>query len=230
MTLTDMGPGEFTVLKLLALDGALRGEIKVSCSGLAKDLDASSQTASRRLQRLEEEGFVERETTSDGQWVAITERGGRVLQTEYEEYQQIFDESPVTLVGTATSGMNEGKHYISLPGYARQFRNRLGYEPFPGTLNVDLTQESQRRRSILSSLDPVQIDGWEDEERTYGPAACHPVAIETAGGATYENAHAIVPKRTHHDDNQLEVIAPVKLRDDLEVDDGDSLTIHVKGN
>jgi riboflavin kinase len=112
----------------------------------------------------------------------------------------------------------------------RQFDDRLGYEPFPGTLNVDLADDSVRRRSAVESLDPVPIDGWEDDERTYGPAVCYPATVETADGRTYEGAHTIAPERTHHDDDQLEIIAPDKLRDELGLGDGDHVTVYVGDN
>ncbi|WP_135534854.1 MULTISPECIES: DUF120 domain-containing protein [Halostella] len=223
-----VGHDELAVLKLLALDGGLAGEVKTSCSGLADRLDASNQTASRRLQRLEDENYVERDTVSDGQWVAITDAGQRALRGEYEEYRRIFEaDAGVELAGTVTGGMGEGRHYISLPGYMEQFVDRLGYEPFAGTLNVDLTEASVRRRSAMASLDPIPIEGWEDEERTYGPAICYPAAIETTDGTRYEECHIITPERTHHDEDQIELIAPIKLRDELGLDDDDHLTISV---
>jgi riboflavin kinase len=79
----------------------------------------------------------------------------------------------------------------------------------------------------MAALEPVTIEGWEDDERTYGPAYCYPASV-TAGDSVYEPAHVIAPERTHHDEDQLEVIAPEKLRDELDLDDGDELTIHVK--
>jgi len=170
-----VGHDELAVLKLLALEGGLEGDVKISCSHLAERLDASNQTASRRLQRLESADLLERDTVSDGQWVAITETGERALHAEYEDYRRIFEtDSQIGLEGTVTSGMGEGRHYISLSGYQRQFEERLGYEPFPGTLNVDLREDSVRRRSAMASLEPVPIDGWESDERTYGPAVCYP--------------------------------------------------------
>ncbi|WP_435347961.1 DUF120 domain-containing protein [Haloarchaeobius sp. HRN-SO-5] len=224
-----VGHDELAVAKLLALDGATDGEVKVSCSGLAARLDASNQTASRRLQRLEDAGYVTRETVSDGQWVALTEAGERALRAEYEDYRRIFEgETSVDLTGTVTSGMGEGRHYISLPGYMEQFEERLGYEPFLGTLNVELTADSVRRRTAMSAIEPVHIDGWEDEDRTYGPAVCYPATVDTADGRTYEDAHTIAPERTHHDEDQLEVIAPEKLRDALDLTDGDEVTISVR--
>jgi len=223
-----VGHDELAVLKLLALEGGLEGDVKISCSALADRLDASNQTASRRLQRLESAALLERDTVSDGQWVAVTDEGERVLHAEYEDYRRIFErDTEVALEGVVTSGMGEGRHYISLPGYSRQFEDRLGYEPFPGTLNVELREDSVRRRSAVSSLEPIPIDGWEDDERTYGPAVCYPATIETTTGERYADAHTIAPERTHHDDDQLEVIAPVKLREALGLDDDDHVTVTV---
>ena len=222
-----VGYDELATLKLLAIEGALEGQQKVSCSALADDLDASNQTASRRLQRLDDAKYVEREMVNDGQWVEITGEGESSLRREYADYRRIFErEAAIGLQGFVTSGMGEGRHYISLPGYMEQFIEKLGYEPFAGTLNVDLTEESVRARAGMASLEPVTIEGWEDDERTYGPAFCYPASVEV-GDSIYEPAHVIAPERTHHDEDQLEVIAPEKLREALGLDDDDEVTINV---
>ena len=223
-----VGHDELAALKHVALDGGLRGSVKVSCASLGDRLDASSQTASRRLQRLESADYVDREVVSDGQWVSVTDEGEAVLRREYADYRRIFESDvALTLSGHVTGGMGEGRHYISLPGYMEQFRSRLGYEPFPGTLNVDLTEESVRARAEMASVDAVDIDGWEDDERTFGPAHCYAATVER-DGRTYEPAHIIVPERTHHDESSLELIAPDRLRDVLDLDDGDELTVSVE--
>jgi riboflavin kinase len=222
-------------LKHLALAGALDGEAKLSCASLAERLDASTQTASRRLQQLEDSGYIAREVVSDGQWVEIAEPGERRLQTEYETYRKLFErDAAVELSGTVTSGMGEGRHYISLDGYMEQFRTKLGYEPFPGTLNVDLDDESVRARPRLDALDPITIEGWESDDRTYGPAYCHPAVLvvgaeeDSAQESTeYDRAHVISPERTHHGDDHLELIAPDELRETLAIADGTEVTIRV---
>jgi riboflavin kinase len=250
-TAAAVGYDELAALKFVALGGGLAGPTKLSCAGLAERLDASTQTASRRLQRLEAAGLVERDVVSDGQWVTVTEAGEASLRREYTDYRRLFDgETTVTLRGRVTGGMGEGRHYISLSGYMRQFRERLGYEPFPGTLNVSLDADSVRRRAGLGSLTPVPIDGWEDDERTFGPAACYPARVSVVdedtgtGGATngnghggtdpdaddgdaYDGAHIIVPERTHHDDSQLELIAPDRLRDVLSLADDDVIAVRI---
>lgn len=225
----EVGFDELAVLKLLALDGARRGEVKVSCGDLAGCLDASNQTASRRLQALEDAGLVQRDLVNDGQWVAITDDGERTLEREYEDYRRIFEDAgELALAGTVTSGMGEGRHYISLPGYMRQFEEKLGYEPYLGTLNVELTDESQRARSALEAMDGVRIEGWEDEERTYGPATCYHATVENDDDGSFSPAHVIVPDRTHHDETQAELIAPEKLREELGLLDGDEVTVRVE--
>jgi riboflavin kinase len=256
-TAAAVGYDELAALKFVALDGGLAGPTKLSCAGLAERLDASTQTASRRLQRLEAAGLVERDVVADGQWVTVTGAGEASLRREYTDYRRLFDgETTVTLRGRVTGGMGEGRHYISLSGYMRQFRDRLGYEPFPGTLNVSLDADSVRRRAGVGSLTPVPIDGWEDDERTFGPAACYPARVTVPGAAgndsggndsggdvagnaggdadggaddasTYDGAHIIVPERTHHDDSQLELIAPDRLRDVLSLADDDLVAVHV---
>ena len=225
-----VGYDELAALKFIALEGGRSGQVKISCSGLAERLDASSQTASRRLQQLESVGHLDRDVVADGQWVSLTESGAAALHREYAHYRRIFegtDPSSVELEGTVTSGMGEGRHYISLPGYMEQFADRLGYEPFPGTLNVDLDEESVRARSAMSSLSGVPIDSWEDDERTFGPATCYAATVGYDDAVAAET-HIIVPERTHHDETQLEIIAPVRLREELGLDDGDTVSVRVE--
>ena len=215
-------PDEIAALKLLGLEGGVGAGAKVSCSDLASRMSTSDQTASRRLQALEREGFVEREMLSDGQWVEVTDEGETVLRREYDDYRRIFEGGDtVELVGEVVSGMGEGEYYITLDGYVDQFVERLGYEPFAGTLNVSLDDESTRR-AALENADGIPIDEWENEDRTFGAATCYEASV---GGV---DAHVIRPHRSHYPDDTLEVIAPVKLRDELGIDYGDEVTVEVR--
>ena len=102
-----VGHDELAVAKLLALDGAIDGEVKVSCSGLAGRLDASTQTASRRLQRLEDAGYISRETVSDGQWVQLTDEGERTDATTAEN-------APAGATGAPTDATDRSAGQITL--------------------------------------------------------------------------------------------------------------------
>ncbi|MFW5935272.1 MAG: DUF120 domain-containing protein [Halolamina sp.] len=227
-TTAGVDAAEVAALKQIALEGGVDGERKVSCAALGDRLGASSQTASRRLQRLESAGLIEREVVADGQWIALTGAGKSRLRGEYADYRRLFeDDAELTLSGAVTAGAGEGRHYISLPGYNRQFEERLGYDPYPGTLNVSLDEASTRNRSELAAVEGVPIDEWEDEERTYGSATCYPARLAADAGSA-DPVHVIVPDRTHHDEDQIEIIAPEMLRDELGLADGDEIVVEIE--
>jgi riboflavin kinase len=56
------------------------------------------------------------------------------------------------LRGRVVSGLGEGQHYISRQGYLKQFREKLGFEPFPGTLNIKLYRHAAKRSRSRASL------------------------------------------------------------------------------
>jgi CTP-dependent riboflavin kinase len=131
-----------------------------------------------------------------------------------------------TMTGFVTHGLGDARHFIPLPGYLEQFKEKLGYEPFAGTLNIELTGESIPDREGIPSSNAIKIEGWQDGDQTYGPASCYPSVIEASGGS-YSNVHVIEPERSRHDENVIELIAPVKLRDELPCDDGEYVSLHV---
>ena len=114
---------------------------------------ADDRIGGAQQQLIESAGLLERDVVSDGQWVELTPEGRSRLREEYEQYRRVFEAAgSVELRGTVTSGMGEGRHYISLPGYMEQFESRLGYAPFAGTLNVDLSEASVRARAGESPM------------------------------------------------------------------------------
>jgi riboflavin kinase len=218
---------ELATLKQLARNGAMNREIKVSSGSLAETLDVSKQTVSRRLQNLTDAGFIYRQPISDGQYLFIRKPGKKALWNEYQEYQDIFTaEQDIILSGTVVEGMGKGKQFISLDGYQEKFKEQLSYEPFAGTLNVELDTESVRTRNRLTELEPTRIRGWEDEDESYGPVYCYPAKLE-ADTRIYKPVHVIEPERTQHDDDQLELLADTKLRTELNIESGDEVTIYV---
>lgn len=127
-----------------------------------------------------------------------------------------------TIEGTVTSGFGRGKEFITIEGYTRQFRERLGYEPYPGTLNLEVSQSDGY---CLRHVDPICIDGWEEGESSFGAVYCYP-----ASTPSYENTlqlHAITPKRTDHDESTIELISDINLRNTLGLSDGDVLEIRL---
>jgi riboflavin kinase len=206
---------EVEALKRLALLGASRDSISLSSSTLASILGTSMQTAARRLCNLEEDGYLARKLTNIGQDVKITEKGILRLKAEREDYKKIFQVSYARKIkGTVASGMGEGQYYISLDGYTIQFNQKLGFIPYPGTLNL-----RSQEPFVTDTAGAVKIDGFKDERRTYGACQCYPAEI---GGV---ECAIIRPERSSYPSHLLEIISSVELRKALSLSDGNEVEV-----
>ena len=206
---------DIITLKHLAMNGALREQIVVSSSALASLLGTSPQTAARRLCSLEEEGSIKRTIVGTGQKVKITEKGMLLLQAEYQDYKRIFEHGSSRMIrGVVVGGLGEGQYYISREGYSEQFRRLLGFEPFPGTLNIRLDEPF-----LPSGLQAIRIEGFRDEGRTFGECKCYRIAVNGVEAAV------VRPERSNYPANLIEVLAPVRLRDALHLADGDPVEV-----
>lgn len=197
----------------------------VSSSKIAKELNVSQQTASRRIKELESEGYITRELLSKGQKIKMTSKAREILRrlhTDLEKILMDIDLVVYNVTGDIISGMGEGRYYMELSGYKNQFRERLGFKPYPGTLNLKLkTEEDIQARQILKDLEGIEIEGFVSGKRTFGPVKCFMAKIDGIKGAV------IIPMRTHHGLNTLEVVAPENIRDRLGLSEGDTLTVRV---
>ncbi len=210
-------------LKAIAVRGGCHGPVFVSTQSIGEMLGISQQTASRRLKGLESAGFITRIVAADGQHVTVTKPGEETLRKEYQEYCRIFSEGGKSylLSGSVVSGIGEGKYYMSLGPYKEQFSAFLGFEPYPGTLNIRLAPSSMTVRKKIDALEWTRIKGFSTDGRTFGDARCIPCRIGTI------TCGIVVPGRTHYPDDLVEVIAPIALRRKLGVEDNDSVNVEV---
>ncbi len=219
-----MLPEDLQCLKLIGLMGGCRGAVWISSQVLASSLNTSPQTAARRLKSLEDQMVISRSIRADGQQVSVTRRGEEALHREFSDYCRIFERPTerYELQGAVISGLGEGRYYMSLEHYRRQFRNLLGYVPFPGTLNLRLTPASVEIRRKMDALPWIPIQGFTAENRTFGDARCLPCQIQGISCAI------VVPGRTHYPEDVIEVISDRELRSDLGIQDTAILTVEVE--
>ena len=125
--------------------------------------------------------------------------------------------------GIVFTGLGEGAYYISKERYRKQFMEKLGFDPYPGTLNLKLTTDYDvKTRSELESYPAIEIEGFRNENRTFGSVKCYPSIIENeVKGAL------ILALRSHYDISVIEVIAPVFLRKHLRLKDGHKVKVEV---
>jgi riboflavin kinase len=214
-------PCDVEALKQLALLGAMDEPVELASAEFASLLDLSQQSASRRLIELTQAGLVTREMGVRKQRIVITDEGRGVLRSEHLLYRRLFeDQDHIVLTGAVKGGLGEGRYYLSRPGYVTQFESKLGWAPYPGTLNLELSGPEANKLKFLRKHPVIQIDAFQAEGRTFGGVACHRA---TVNGQT---CAAILPHRSHYT-TTLEVIAPVRLRDALPCTDGQSLAVDV---
>jgi len=215
----------YFLLKLAEL-GAHRGTRKVSTEYLAEKISFSQQTASRHLIELERSKLITRQITPDGSLIKITPKGLEYLTKLYSSLQRIIaftHPSVLALEGTVFTGLGEGAYYISKKFYKEQFKKKLGFDPYPGTLNLKLSDGFDlETRKELDAYPAIEIKGFIDENRTYGLVKCYKVKINNKiSGAL------IFALRGHYDFSVLEIIAPVSLRKKLHLNEGQKVKIEV---
>lgn len=213
---------DISALKKLALIGGLDRMVSLSSSEFAERISSSTQTASRRLQSLEQSGYITRDVRPAGQHIRITRTGRQALETEYLEYRRIFNGSstPIELTGHVITGLGEGQYYTSLKGYRDQFIKLLGFKPYPGTLNVKLETESVGCRSLLNLKEEVIIKGFNSKNRTFGGGRCYPVKVDNG-----VKGAIMIPERSHYPDDIIEIISTDNLRERLGLEDGSRITV-----
>ena len=215
----------FTLFKLAEM-GASRRTVKVSTEYLAERMALSQQTASRHLIQLEKKDWIKRTITPEGCLIRITESGVGELKKLYSSLQAVFEAAyplSVTLEGVLFTGLGEGAYYITRDGYRKQFIEKLGFDPYPGTLNLKLTADYDvKTRAELESYPAIEVQGFKGETRTFGPVRCYPVIINNKVKGAVVGAI-----RSHYDSSVIEVIAPYFLRDKLKLKDGHKVKIEI---
>lgn len=110
--------------------------------------------------------------------------------------------------GRVVSGLGEGQQYIAK--YLEYFETTLGFTCHPGTLNMKVEK--------LPSFTGFKKFRIEPKEQEFGAVDCYLVKIN----GEYDGA-IVIPEKTKYGKDVLEVVAPVNLREELGLKDGDEL-------
>ena len=204
-----------------------RRSINISSVEFGELLGLSQQTGSRRINDLEDLGWIKRRSEGKTQKISITKEGASVMLNIYKSLKELLES--ILIVGEVIEGIHEGGYYVSIKGYFDQFKNRLGFEPYKGTLNLKLSDtDNSILREKLHYIRPVIINGFKNQEREYGPVKCYDVYIYRLDNEDNRRKAAILDiKRTHHKKNVVEILAKPYLRDYFNLKDGDKLIIEV---
>ncbi len=121
------------------------------------------------------------------------------------------------LNGTVFSGRGDGKEFLELSWVKQQITEKLGFIPYPGTLNLKLDKESMKSRKLLENAPSERItpaDGYYNGILFKAFIGILEVAI-------------VIPEVPAYPKDLLEVIASLNLRRTLQLEDGCEVMVTV---
>ncbi|AMH95394.1 MAG: DUF120 domain-containing protein [Methanomethylophilus sp.] len=208
-------------LRKIALLGGIDDYIAVSSRELGDILEMSQQSASKRILELLELGLIVRDLGARKQRIKLTATGVDELKKEYNEHRRIFELTDhITLHGTVKDGMGEGQYYIDQEGYKVQFEKKLGFKPYPGTLNISVDKEDVGKLDVIKSTAGIPIEGFNYGGRTFGDVIAYKSKIKNIDCAI------VVPARSHYVDI-IEIICQYHLRRTLSLNTDDRVDVKV---
>ena len=211
-----------TLCKLAELSIS-KGELIYTTGQLAFDLKISQQTASRHLIELERKGLIRRVKVGKRETIHINPNGFDLLKELYFRLKDVF-EKPIDYIfleGELFSGLGEGSYYIGQEGYRKQLKKKLGFDPYPGTLNLRVKSGYENEKNILNSLPLISIEGFTTEKRSFGPAKCAKAIIND------DQVSIILAMRSHYGSDVIEIVSKENLRKKLKLKDGDTIKIKI---
>ena len=122
------------------------------------------------------------------------------------------------ITGRIVSGAGEGAYFTQIGWVRQQCHEKLGFKPYPGTLNLEVSADDL---PLIASLGKKQGVELISPDPQFCDAKAFPVSLAEITGAI------IMPeeKVRIHAKNIAEIIAPVNIKASLKVKDGDMMTV-----
>ena len=115
------------------------------------------------------------------------------------------------------SGRGEGEKFLQLHWVKQQINAKLGFTPYHGTVNIRLSEESAKRRKLLEKAASMKVCPAEG----YCNGKIFKAYIDMLECAI------VIPEVAGYPENVLEIIAPINLREKLQLADNDEITVTV---
>jgi len=118
--------------------------------------------------------------------------------------------------GEVTTGLGKAAYFLSQEFYTKEFKSNLGFIPYPGTLNVIVSEE------YLEEINGIKnsCQNLIKPDEGFG-------AVKYIKAKLNDDIHGAIvfPAKTTHEENYLEFISKNKLREELSLKDGDIVSL-----
>jgi riboflavin kinase len=123
----------------------------------------------------------------------------------------------IELAGRVFTGQGEGRKYVELSWVKQQIKEKLGLNPYPGTLNLRLDEENVKHRVLLEKDAKLRLCCSEG----YCTGLLFKASVDSV------ECGVVIPQVENYPENVLEVMGPVNLKQKLRLRDGDLVTVTV---
>lgn len=126
-------------------------------------------------------------------------------------------EIPMKITGKIARGVGESAIFISIPWVSKRMGEKLGFQPFQGTLNI-IVDSPEIQRSL-------KVHGG-DLLRSEAAGFCDALIFRGKIAGIYD-CGVVLPLVPNYDECLLEVLSAVHLKDSLGLKDGDEVTLEL---
>ena len=123
--------------------------------------------------------------------------------------------------GKIISGAKQGAYFTQLDWVQIQCQQKLGFRPYPGTLNLEIATENAARLETGLVRKGIELVS---PESNYCSGAVIPLTVDGIACALVAPAEEV----RLHPRNIIEIISRLGLKDALDVDDGDWVTVMIE--
>jgi CTP-dependent riboflavin kinase len=124
------------------------------------------------------------------------------------------------LTGKIVSGIKQGVFFTQLDWVQEQCLEKLGFKPYPGTLNLEIAHENM---AIIEDLRPQEGVELVPPNSNFCSGFVFPITVEGISGAIVVPAADV----RVHGKNIIEIISHLGLKNELGVKDGDFVSLIV---
>ncbi len=124
------------------------------------------------------------------------------------------------LSGKIVSGIKQGAFFTQLDWVQEQCLEKLGFKPYPGTLNLEIANENMAIMEALQTQDGIELV---PPDSNFCAGFVYPITLEGISGAMVAPAEDVKV----HGKNIIEIISHLGLKDALGVEDGDWVTLTI---
>ncbi len=122
--------------------------------------------------------------------------------------------------GKIVSGVGQGAFFTQLDWFQLQCRDKLGFKPDAGTMNLEISDDDVSVVEVLEQEAKIEFIPPDSE---FCSGMAYPVLVEGIRAAIVIPAQEV----RVHGKNIVEVISDQRLKDVLNVDDGDFVSLNI---